>query len=244
MTDIIEVLSMRRSGHHAIMAWLAENLTGLKLHSWDYRLTVMGSSEFFILNEANLWQKNAQQLLNGFDNPPKTLMVNYEDSITTYSIFGPNNHYYGKMNLRSVWGIEPKNSSRFLIIRNFYNLISSRYHANISSHYGHTYDKEFIELWKENARAVLNNSIPYIKFEDWLTSKEIRNQFLIDNFSVCERISTENIKGTGSSFKESKNVLDRHKMVDLPDSVKEMIKKDDELNYLIGALGYEYKKLD
>lgn len=33
-------------------------------------------------------------------------------------------------------------------------------------------------------------------------------------------------------------------MVELPESVKEMIKKDDELNYLIGALGYEYKKLN
>jgi len=243
MTDIIEIISLRRSGHHAIMAWLTHNLTGLKINSWDYRLTVMGDSNFLILNEGNEWQVNAGELLNNFGSKPKTLMVNYEDVRSYYSVFGPNNYYYGKMNLKPFWGIEPKDSYRFLVIRDFYNLISSRYHANITKHHSHTYDKIFIDTWKEHARAVIENRVSYIKFEDWLTSKDKRNSFLKENFLINETINIEKIKGTGSSFKESNNVLNRYDMVELPDNVKKMIKNDDELNYLIGAVGYKYKKL-
>jgi len=51
------------------------------------------------------------------------------------------------------------------------------------------------------------------------------------------------MNGTSSSFGEHKNVLNRFDMVDLPEDVKEIIRKDNELHYLIGALGYKYREI-
>ena len=49
------------------------------------------------------------------------------------------------------------------------------------------------------------------------------------------------INGRGSSF-DDKNFNQRHLQIDLPEETKELISRDSELHYLIGALGYEYKK--
>jgi len=242
MTDIIEIISMRRSGHHAVMSWLIQNLTGLKVQGWDYRLMFMGDSNFAILNEANQWQKNAEILIKNHQIPPSTLMTNYEDAKSDFTIFDINQKFMGTLNLKPIWGIEPKSIKRILVLRNFYNVISSRYKANKSGLYSHSFDTTFIEQWKEHARQVVNNNICYINFEEWLTSKENRNQFLIENFGIKERFGVDNIKGTISSFNEHKNVLERYKMVDLPDEIKKLIREDSELNYLIGRLNYEHVK--
>jgi hypothetical protein len=74
-------------------------------------------------------------------------------------------------------------------------------------------------------------------------NKEIREKFLYDTFGLKDIFGTKNVEGTRSSFGDRTNVMNRHKELDLPEETKELIRKDGELHYLMGALGYEYKKI-
>jgi len=53
----------------------------------------------------------------------------------------------------------------------------------------------------------------------------------------------EGIRGTQSSFVENKDLEKRFEQVEIPEETKEIIRKDSELHYLIGRLGYEYKSI-
>jgi hypothetical protein len=66
---------------------------------------------------------------------------------------------------------------------------------------------------------------------------------MLEVFNVYDRVGIDNINGTTSSFGEHKNVMNRFNMVELPEEIKDLIRKDNELHYLIGALGYEYKEI-
>jgi hypothetical protein len=241
--NLIEITAPRRSGHHAIMSWVVQNLTGVKVENWNYRVTVIGNSNFCSLNEANEWVERGTQLLKELNNPIKTLMLNYEDADPNYSLVYDKNFYKGKFYSANFIGNEIQNSFKFLIIRDFYNNIASRYHASLSGKFPHKYGEEFIKTWKDIAREIVNKNHHYIKFEDWLTNSEKRNQFMIDVFGVCDRVGIDNISGTHSSFGEQKNLMNRYDMVELPDYIKDLIRKDNELHYLIGALGYQYKDI-
>jgi hypothetical protein len=241
--NLIEITAPRRSGHHAMMSWVVENLTRVKISHWDYRVTVVGDSNFCVLNEGNEWIDRGIQLLEELKSPIDTLMINYEDGDPNYSLVYSNNFYKGKFHSANFLNKKITNSYKMLFIRDFYNNIASRYHANSSGHFPHSYTEEFIESWKGIARDIINKKYHFIKYEDWLTNSEIRNKFLLDVFGVCDTVGVKNLKGTGSSFGEHKNVMNRFDMVELPEEVKNLIRKDNELHYLIGALGYEYKEI-
>ena len=81
-----------------------------------------------------------------------------------------------------------------------------------------------------------------MKFEDWLTNQEIRENFLFENFGLKDRYKLTKIQGTQSSFGDIENVDKRFEGLVIPDETLDLISKDSELHYLIGALGYEYKK--
>lgn len=241
--NLIEITAPRRSGHHAIMSWVVENLTGIKVDNWNYRVTVVGDSKFVALNEGNDWVDRGIQLLKELKHPIDTLMINYEDSEPNYSLVYEKKFYKGKFYSENFIGYPVQNSFKFLIIRDFYNNIASRYHANSRNYFPHSYGEEFINTWKSIARDIVNKNYSYIKFEDWLNNPEKRNQFMLEVFNVCDRVGIHNINGTTSSFGEHKNVMNRFGMVELPEDVKDLIRKDNELHYLIGALGYQYKEI-
>lgn len=241
---LIEIVSARRSGHHAVMSWVIENLTGIRIDNWDHRLTVVANSGMAAINEGNTENDWVLHLLSQLKSPVKSVLINYEDTKVDYSLFTKSRQYQGKFNFEKILDRDVIDSHRFLVIRDFYNCISSRYHANITNHFPHTYDLGFIELWKNHARAVLNENVHYIKFEDWLISPEKRNEFMKDTFGAFDVVKDlSKVNGTTSSFNERKNVLKRSDMVNLPNDIKELIRKDSELHYLIGALGYEYKQI-
>jgi hypothetical protein len=241
--NLIEITATRRSGHHAMMSWVVENLTRVKVSHWHYKVTVVGDSQFCVLNEGNEWIERGIQLLEELKSPINTLMINYEDGDPDYSLVYNNHFYKGKFYTVNFLNKKITNSYKILFIRDFYNNIASRYHANISNHFPHSYKGDFIDSWKKIAREIVENKYHFLKYEDWLISKEKRNDFLLKTFNVNETIGIENMNGTSSSFGEHKNVLNRFDMVDLPEDVKEIIRKDNELHYLIGALGYKYREI-
>jgi hypothetical protein len=97
-------------------------------------------------------------------------------------------------------------------------------------------------MWKENAKFAIANKNYFIKYEDWLTNKKVRDNILSKYFGTYEIFGPETIKGRQSSF-DNNDFNNRFSQIELPEEIKELIKNDCELHYLIGALGYEYKEI-
>ena len=140
---------------------------------------------------------------------------------------------------------------RVIVIRDFYNLLASRLKANENKIFKKWNDnvhllevgEHFTFRWKSHANACLYNNTPYLRFEDWLNHKEVREEFLYKNFGLIDNFGIKNVFGTISSFGSHDGVQDRSKQMEFPEEIKELIRKDNELHYLIGALGYEYKEI-
>lgn len=241
--NLIEITANRRSGHHVMMSWIVENLTRVRIADWNYRVTVVGNSNLCILNEGNEWTERGIKLLKELKSPIDTLMINYEDADPNYSLVFEKNFYRGKFYSGEFLNKKITNSYKMIFIRDFYNTMASRYHASTKNTFPHSYDKEFIESWKSIAKEVISKKCHFLKYEDWLTNEEKRNEFLLNVFNINEIVGIKNLKGTDSSFGEHNNVLNRFDMVSLPDHIKTLIREDNELHYLIGALGYKYREI-
>jgi len=241
--NIIEIPALRRSGHHAVMSWVIKNLvfdSPLK-EEWDkYKITTIGDSKSIFWSEANWDLDHAKELYKNLNYPHNNIFINYEDVEPLYSIFSKDFQYKGKFNLQTDLNINITNSYRFLVIRDFYNNLCSRIKGN--EFYNFSYGQDFINLWKIHARYCVDNLINFIKYEDWILSSEIRQQFLQNTFNTKEIYSTEFSEGSASSF-NNQDFLNRFNPDIIPNNIKTLIQKDSELHYLIGALGYQYKTL-
>jgi hypothetical protein len=171
---------------------------------------------------------------------PNTFIVNYEDTDTNYCLFNNEKIYKGSNNKYEFYGHDIKLNSRVLIIRNFYDNIFSRY-LGVKNRIviEAFYDDRFINLWKKQAKFYLKNKENCIKLEDWINNENKRKEFLKYNFNINETFNSDNIRGTTSS--NTKNIEKDYKI--LPNKIKELIRKDNELHNLIGKLGYDYKEL-
>ena len=238
-----EILALKRSGHHAMMNWVIKNLTGLQIDHW-YKITILYDRPLWVWNDGHkekdlgyeLFQKSLKKELK----PPKNLIINYEDTDTNYCHFTKNHKFNGIIDNSSICGIEVESSSRVIFIRDFYDNLYSRYLAIKNGLVNDCpYDENYVKNWKEHARYCIYNPKKCLKYEDWMLDGLKRKDFLLNNFNTTESYGVEKISGTPSSYinKEKKdlNVL--------PEKIKNLIRKDNELHYLIGALGYEYKEI-
>lgn len=245
---IYEILGLSRSGHHTVTNWIIKNTIGFQC-DWKYKLTDLGGTGLFYLNEANHDIPLSFQYVNEKKDQIKKLYLNYEDTPGDYTIFNNDNIFKGPMSLKY------ENSEflgRIIILRDFYDLLSSRLKLNqakINKEWiGDTefileVGEKYIYRWKSQAKAALFNNTPYLRFEDWITNKEVREKFLLDNFGLKDHFGTKGIEGTPSSFGDRKDVLKRDGLIGIPEETKDLIRKDNELHYLIGALGYKYKEI-
>lgn len=245
---VYEILALSRSGHHSVINWIIRNTIGFQC-DWRYKLNQLGSTGLFFLNEANHDIPYSFQYVIEKKEYIKQLYLNYEDTPGDYTIYNKHTIYRGPLSLSHEEIDHVEFKGRVIIIRDFYNLLSSRIKLNenkISNNWEETkfllnVEKEFISRWKSQAKSCLYNNTPYLKFEDWLSNKNIREKFLFDNFGLVDHFGVEGVIGTKSSFGSHEGVVDRHKQVEIPDNVKDLIAKDNELHYLMGRLGYEYK---
>lgn len=243
---IFEIFGLARSGHHAVINWMIKNVCGQEAEM-KWKLDLLDGRGVTYINEANLDTEVTLQYIKEQANNTKFLFLSYENCDLDFSILNTEKKYYfpTSLNLDSIKGFHY--NRRIIILRNFYNNLASRLKANqeniILSREGTVLQwdvgQRFINFWKENAKNILNNKFYGIKYEDWLVDKNIRNEFLREVFGINEYYDN-NVQGTHSSFGELKNLNERHKQIEIPDEVKELIKKDNELHFLIGKLGYEY----
>lgn len=248
---LIETTGLSRSGHHAILNWVLHNLVGFQIE-WKYKLTILNETDIFLLDEAN---HDIELGFNFIDEKlPKigTLIVSYEDTFWDYTIFSQDRVYRGPLSLNYKKNYELQYMNRFIVIRDFYDNLVSRIVAN-NNKMGKEYstdkafyfktDEIYIERWKNLARGCVQNKVPYIKFENWLESSVARQEFMKTTFGVSEISEPTSIIGTKSSFGENKKKSKDYDLDIIPEETKQKIKMDNELHYLMGKLGYNFRSL-
>jgi len=245
--DVLEVIAAKRTGQHAIISWIVRNLTD-KVLTLQNNLGVIKleyvNDRLLYWNDGNNNQPFGLKLFKetGWSENLENLIINYEDVTQHYSFFSKNEIYRGSLSYDRFDDIKVKHGKRLVILRNFYNCLASRYKQNISGEHPHPYDQKFIDIWKDNAKFVINNPKQSLKYEDWLNNPQKRKEILFDFFSINERYSPEMISGRSSSFEKS-NYNNRIDEVNLPQEIKDLIRNDNELHYLMGTLGYQYKEI-
>lgn len=248
---VLESIGLSRSGHHSMKNWIIKNLIGFQI-GWDYKLTIADGTKFYHLGEANHDIPLSYQYLEQIKNDAEFVFVNYEDTPWDYTLFNQDKIFQGiyRLDLASKYNVDYQ--GKIVFIRDFYNNLTSRIKSNERQIFNkwnedkpHLFSVNhvFIERWKNIARACVNDRVCYLKFEDWINSEEKRRIFLWENFKIKDLYGIENIKGSQSSFQENNNFEKRFEMIEIPEETKELIRKDSELHYLIGKLGYEYKNI-
>jgi hypothetical protein len=245
--EVFEIFGLSRSGHHAMTNWLIKNMVGHEC-GMEWKLNIMDNGVYYI-NEGNLDKHLTKEYVKDHKNNFKRLFISYENEKTDFSILNKNEKYITPMSLDVEDMSNINNNYRIVFIRNFYDNLASRIKSNeinlSKSREGQftpwDTEKDFINLWKNQAKIILENKCLFLKYEDWLTSKNIRDKF-INNMLRHGEIFDNKVKGTPSSFGDNK-VIDRFSQIQISEETKELIRKDNELHYLMGALGYEYREI-
>jgi len=244
---IYETMALSRSGHHSIKNWIIRNLIGFQIE-WIYKMINAGGTNFYHLGEANHDIPLSFRYLEESKENIDTIIVNYEDAPWNYTIFNEDRIFKGPLSLekRKEFNIEHK--GRVCFIRDFYDLLSSRIKSNnetiftkwdTSDPHLFKVDGEFIVRWKSHATACVENKVSYLKFEDWITNKDVRDRFIFETFGVRDQYGLNGIRGSRSSFSTHNNLQQRHKELVLSDEMKDLIKSDSDLKHLISELNYK-----
>ena len=247
--NFIEIYGLRRSGNHAIIAWLMHNLNsdGIAYDApeplivpnpkWGFISQRLG--DVYHLNDAlDKWATYNPGYIKGLVDAystigAKTIIVSYEDTSFKSSLLDLYGQYYPFL----------KNTTKIVITRNILDIVASRVMRNrslnrITSSFG--INKKIIETWIENESFTDTK----IVFEQWCTSKEYRDSISrslgLSNLDITSHVSPA---GKGSSFLEpgqmpdKSKLLSRRKQVAIPQDITRLYKELDiytklkELNY-------------
>ena len=203
---------LRRSGNHAILEWLIQNLGGPRNRNVIKETRIIQCGRAVYINEANTYPSHDAVNLDYYfcKNTFENVIVSYEDVPTNYTLFNT------------------ENTQQIVILRDIFNLFASR-HKRAKKFPGNEHmqnnvmriDEKAIEVWKQHA----NSDALIIIFERWIESKEYRDsickQLGIPNHDITDTVTEF---GDGSSFTGQKRptieeLKSRSKMVDLPQKV-------------------------
>jgi len=247
--NVYEFIGASRSGHHAVINWAFKNLCGSE-YDMHGKFKENKESGLYYINEANLDLRLINDYLPKISNNCECLFLSYENSQSDFSLFSPNFKYKGPLDFKSpFFSKKPDSRKRIILIRDFYNNLASRIKANLNNisanvplHPSGDVSINFINMWKSYARDIVNNRCYSIKFEDWISNKEVRVKFLHDVFGINELYDSSNITGTISSFGNDE-VTNRINQIEIDDNIKNIINSDTELKDLVEALGYKIYNL-
>lgn len=223
---------LRRSGNHAILEWLIQNMggSGERKVIKDRRLMQVNNAAY--INEANTYGKESAFIKDWklADSSHDYLIVSYED--------------VGLNHTREA----TKEYKKIAIIRDITNLFASRQKNYINSpsrahRLNMRIDEYAVNLWKELATCDKNTDTVLIKFESWVESKEYRDQISkqlgLVNYDITDTMTNF---GDGSSFSgkkkpTAKELATRINQVELPEEVIERINQEDIIE-IRKSLGY------
>lgn len=244
---ILEIFGLARSGHHAMTNWVIKNFCSNE-SPMEWKLSILNDGLIYI-NEGNLDRDCVLKYIEEQKHIMRTLVISYENCSPSFTILNDNLTYYGPLSINNEHIKNFNQNYRIIFIRNFYDNLASRIKSNENNlskdrtgkFIPWNTGKQFIEDWKNQAKEIVYERCLSLKFEDWLTSSELRNNFMKHLINQGE-IYDNKVKGTHSSFNDN-NVQNRISKVTVPDETKELIKMDSELHYLIGKLGYDFIKI-
>ena len=207
---LIDIYTLCRSGNHAIIFWILENLGGIKCvkgkrYFWN------GETGVYYVNDASRGKIPDLKY-------PTYYLRSFED-------------YYPK---------QKDCAKKIIVLRDFINTICSRYkkYGPELGSYGYLNGIEsIIETWKCLARDIWNDKAVGIIYNKWLTSLEYRD-IIGANINIenrFDRIDFISSIGGGSSFigenleTDKNRYLERYKEIALPLNMIKIILGDNEL---------------
>jgi hypothetical protein len=238
----IDFHASSRSGHHAIIYWMLNNLGGCYPSKFYLSIDHLKG-----LNDCNL----------------KTQVYFYNTIANKPNVKFPSEYNYLVRNFESVNYIKECGASlfdlrllfeqeeeTFFIIRDFLNLRCSRYkrrlNRNLSS--GKPVDInlelsntiELVDVWKQEAFLYKNLPHKTFSYNKWVLDKNYRD-YIGDCLSIPNKIDNTNMVpdvGKGSSYiglekeKDLQNYFTRYKSTKMPENCIEYILSDSELQDL------------
>ena len=230
--DRFAFYGLRRSGNHAILEWLIQNMGGSGERKVVFWRRLMAVKLAAYINEANTYP--SLEVLQEHHRIANTifekLIVSYED-----------------VNLDYVLPVTT-GYKNIVIIRDIPNLFASRYKKSIGYEQPWDFgamriDEHSVDIWKNHALTGLNGDAILIQFEKWLDSKEYRDKiaalFGCDNYDITDTITEF---GEGSSFSgqnvpTAEDLKNRSNQIELPEEVQQRIEQEDIIE-LRKRLGY------
>ena len=219
----INFCSFARSGHHAIIFWILNNLCDGFTEQSNNLYYINKDSGIYYYNDISAVERSSKYV---YPQQYRHLFKSYED-----------------IPIDSEYSFLYESENTIFIVRDFLNLLCSRYTRCIGYRrvLGHReefkYFVDLIKAWKIHARLYLDTPKRCILYNKWLVDKQYRN-------TVSKNINIPNIKdncdfvpsiGNGSSFiqgnKESsdQNYMHRYTQTDLPITMTIPILQDHEL---------------
>ena len=246
---LLEIVGFSRSGLHAVINWFLKNLTNYEA-PFEYKLDLTNGRGVVYISEANLDTNMTFKYIDDQAPSAKFMILCYENVNPNYTLLNKQKMYDGYFSIDVPSLSHVESHHRLHIIRNFYDNLASRVKSNRESIFkdrdGNPFHfnvgEEFIHQWKQQAKSIVENKVHHLKFEDWCTNKSYRNE-IIKKYTGSNEMYDTNVKGTPSSFGSNDDIFNRKKLVDLDEHTINLIKKDNELHYLLGRLGYEYIEL-
>ena len=209
-STLIFLFATKRSGHHAILNWIAMNMKMSSLHINDIDLNKFISNTSICSTKGTTpyvmyeMSKNNLTRYAHYETSIKKF-TNFLKTVNTY-IFNLEDYVYDSFELET-----PKKVLDYGILRDFYNNLSSELHAPGSDKvdFNLILDKitNMKKAWLSIAYKYLENHKKVILFNEWHKNKNYRDE-------ICNRLDLNNFDfgfdiqskfGGGSSFNNKPN---------------------------------------
>lgn len=226
------IYGLSRSGNHAIIFWIIHNLVD-EVHDVGNEIFIDQNYTLCYMNNVNIYNASA-----------KIVRQNLPTNIFNYVIKSYEDIYFNQ-------------NVSFVILRDFINLLCSRYKKykrNICLDTKYICDLLcLIDIWKQHAKKTRYS----IYYNRWILSKEYRDTVsknVVGIENKIDKIDYVSKIGDGSSFEQNPpeltvSYIERYKQVKLPKYMIEHILKDQNLielnhklfNIDIEKICYEYQ---
>lgn len=244
--NLFEIISLRRSGHHAFINWLFANLTEAPYEALSTTYAHDNELKLLYINQAEFDFNNHQNYINNNLSRIDNLFISTETAHAKFSILNQSNPVFTtwhNSDFKNQWGVT--NYRRVLFIRDFYNCFASQIQVSLPHWENETqYTNHMYDRWKSHALASLNGDYTVL-YDKWISDPEYTNQVNLDLLGEDNKFNPLDIKGTVSSFNLFEKVnlekyLTRYKEVEFPMWFREKVINDKELQSLLDKFNMNY----
>ena len=171
----LRLYAIRRSGHHAIINWLFEQLSGSVVVANNISFTGHNSTKSYIKcieefkNKTLKPNGNSNLIAKNFSGDIDFLISNIEDEKLEFS--------FKKNDFHKQIGIGTGLIKNIIVLRDAYNCIASRIRKDFKINYNTSHSDKWVSYAKEFVRETNNlpNAIR-INYNKWYTSQEYRRR--------------------------------------------------------------------